>query len=96
MKGLVTGLIEHGRIETTTVRAKAVRPLAERLVTRAKNATVADRRILAKHLGQKALKALVEQVAPRFSERQGGYTRIVKLGRRRSDSSEMALIEFVA
>lgn len=96
IKGLATGLIEHGRIETTLVRAKELHRLADKLVTRAKKQDIASRRLLARHLGPKAIKTLMDTVAPRFEERAGGYTRVVKLGQRPSDSAPMALIEFVA
>lgn len=95
IKGLATGLIENGRIETTLVRAKELSRIADRLVTRAKKQDTASRRLLARHLGPKAIKALIDDVAPRFTDRPGGYTRVVKLGQRTSDSAPMAMIEFV-
>ena len=96
IKGLATGLIEHGRIETTLARAKELHRIAEKMVTRARNADVASRRLLARQLGPKAIKTLVDDIAPRFADRPGGYTRVVKLGKRLSDSAPMAIIEFVA
>lgn len=95
LKGLTTGLIEHGRIETTLVRAKVVRTAIEKLVTKAKKGDVNARRLLAKHVGPKAVKTLVQDIAPRFTDRTGGYTRVVKLGQRVSDSAPMAIVEFV-
>ena len=92
----VCSLIEHQRIKTTLAKAKAVRPLAERMVTLGKKASIHARRTALATLRQKnAVKKLFEDVAPRSAERNGGYTRIVKLGRRKSDSAQMAFIEWV-
>src|SRR5213082_1848753 len=92
----VCSLIEHQRIKTTLAKAKAVRPLAERMVTLGKKASIHARRTALATLRQKnAVKKLFEDVAPRSAERNGGYTRIVKLRRRKSDSAQMAFIEWV-
>ena len=92
----VCSLIEHQRIKTTLAKAKAVRPLAERMVTLGKNGSIHARRTALATLRQKdAVKKLFDDVAPRSAERNGGYTRIVKLGQRRSDSAPMAFIEWV-
>ena len=92
----VCSLIEHQRIKTTLAKAKAVRPLAERMVTLGKKASIHARRTALATLRQKnAVKKLFDDVAPRSAERNGGYTRIVKLGRRKSDSAQMAFIEWV-
>jgi len=92
----VCSLIEHGRIKTTLAKAKAVRPLAEQMVTLGKAATMHARRIAVARLHQEdAVKKLFEEVAPRAAARKGGYTRIVKLGARVSDSAPMAFIEWV-
>src|SRR6266702_584037 len=92
----VCSLIEHQRITTTLVKAKAVRPLAERMVTLGKNGSIHARRTALATLRQKnAVKKLFDDIAPRSAERNGGYTRIVKLGQRRSDSAPMAFIEWV-
>ena len=92
----VCSLIQHQRIKTTLAKAKAVRPLAERMVTLGKKASIHARRTALATLRQKtAVKKLFEDVAPRSAERNGGYTRIVKLGRRKSDSAQMAFIEWV-
>ena len=92
----VCSLIEHQRIKTTLAKAKAVRPLAERLVTLGKNGSIHARRTAFATLRQKnAVKKLFEDIAPRSAERNGGYTRIVKLGQRKSDSAQMAFIEWV-
>jgi len=95
-QGAVSSLIEHQRIKTTLAKAKAVRPLAERMVTLGKNGSVHARRTALATLRQKnAVKKLFDDVAPRSAERNGGYTRIVKLGQRKSDSAPMAFIEWV-
>lgn len=92
----VVSLIEHSRIKTTLAKAKAVRPLAEKMVTLGKRGDLHARRLAASYLGQKdAVKKLFADVAPRAAGRNGGYTRIVKLGPRLSDSAPMAYIEWV-
>jgi large subunit ribosomal protein L17 len=92
----VCSLIQHQRIKTTLAKAKAVRPLAERMVTLGKKGSLHARRTALATLRQKtAVKKLFDDIAPRSAERNGGYTRIVKLGRRRSDSAPMAFIEWV-
>ena len=92
----VCSLIEHQRIKTTLAKAKAVRPLAERMVTLGKNGSIHARRTALATLRQKnAVKKLFDDIAPKSAERNGGYTRIVKLGYRKSDSAPMAFIEWV-
>jgi len=93
----VCSLIEHTRITTTLAKAKAVRPLAEKLVTIAKKGTVHARRIALAYLhhNEDAVRKLFAEVAPRSATRNGGYTRIIKTGPRRSDSAPMAFIEWV-
>jgi large subunit ribosomal protein L17 len=92
----VCSLIEHQRIKTTLAKAKAVRPLAERMVTLGKNGSIHARRTALATLRQKgAVKKLFDDIAPRSGGRNGGYTRIVKLGQRKSDSAPMAFIEWV-
>jgi len=92
----VCSLIEHQRIKTTLAKAKAVRPLAERMVTLGKNGSIHARRTAVATLRQKnAVKKLFDDIAPRSAKRNGGYTRIVKLGQRKSDSAPMAFIEWV-
>jgi large subunit ribosomal protein L17 len=92
----VCALIEHQRIKTTLAKAKAVRPLAERMVTLGKNGSIhARRRALAVLRQKDVVKKLFDDIAQRSSERNGGYTRIVKLGARKSDSARMAFIEWV-
>ena len=92
----VCSLIEHQRIKTTLAKAKAVRPLAEKMVTLGKKGSLHARRTALAVLRQKgAVKKLFEDIAPRAAERNGGYTRIVKLGARKSDSAPVAFIEWV-
>ncbi len=92
----VCALIEHQRIKTTLAKAKAVRPLAEKMVTLGKKGSIHARRNALATLRQKiAVKKLFDQIAPRSTDRNGGYTRIVRLGQRKSDSAPMAFIEWV-
>ena len=92
----VCSLIEHQRIKTTLAKAKAVRPLAEKMVTLGKKGSLHARRTALAVLRQKgAVKKLFEDIAPRSAGRNGGYTRIVKLGARTSDSAPVAFIEWV-
>src|SRR6266513_2142488 len=92
----VCALIQHQRIKTTLAKAKAVRPLAERMVTLGKNGWIHARRRAVAVLRQKSIvKKLFDDIAQRSAERNGGYTRIVKLGARKSDSARMAFIEWV-
>ena len=93
---LAGALITHGRIETTEAKAKAVRPYAEKLVTLGKRGDLHARRLaMAELRSNDVVHKLFSDVAPRFAEREGGYTRIVKLGPRQGDAANMALIEFV-
>ena len=92
----VCSLIEHQRIKTTLAKAKAVRPLAEKMVTLGKKGSLHARRTALATLRQKdAVKKLFDDIAPRAADRKGGYTRIVKLGARKSDSAPVAFIEWV-
>ena len=93
----VISLIEHSRIKTTLAKARAVRPLAEKMVTIGRKNTLHARRLALSYLhhNQSAVKALFEKVVPRTEGRHGGYTRIIKLGQRHSDASEMAYLEWV-
>lgn len=92
----VCSLIEHQRIKTTLAKAKAVRPLAEKMVTLGKKGSLHARRTALSVLRQAdAVKKLFDDIAPRAADRNGGYTRIVKLGARKSDSAPVAFIEWV-
>ena len=96
LANLAGNLIEHGRIKTTLGKAKALRPVAEKLITLAKRDDLHSRRLAIAFLYQKDLvKKLFAEVAPASKDRQGGYTRITKLGARPSDSAPMAIIEWV-
>ena len=96
LANLAVSLIEHNRIKTTLAKAKAVKPLAEKLVTIAKKDTIHARRTAKAVLRQDdAVKILFADIAPRAADRKGGYTRIIKLGQRVSDASEMCFIEWV-
>jgi large subunit ribosomal protein L17 len=92
----VCSLIEHERIKTTLAKAKAVRPLAEKMVTLGKTGSLHARRTALAVLRQKnAVKKLFDNIAPRSATRKGGYTRIIRLGQRKSDSASVAFIEWV-
>jgi large subunit ribosomal protein L17 len=92
----VCSLIQHERIKTTLAKCKAVRPLAEKMVTLGKNGSLHARRTALAVLRQKdAVKLLFDDIAPRAASRNGGYTRIIKLGLRKSDAAEVAFIEWV-
>lgn len=96
MANLATDLIVHEKVTTTAAKAKALRPYAEKLITKARKGDLHSRRVILKDIHDKAAVAkLFEDVAPRYEERQGGYTRITKLGPRRGDGAEEAIIELV-
>ena len=97
LRNLCREMIEHERIQTSQAKAKAVKPKLEKLITLAKRGDLHARRQALSELGQDRflVHKLFEEVAPRYAERPGGYTRIVKLGPRRSDSTEMVFIELV-
>ncbi len=96
LRGLVTYLLENGKIETTVTRAKEVRAMAERMITLGKNDTLHSRRqVLAYVTKEDVVKKLFDDIAPKYEDRNGGYTRIIKTGPRRGDASEMCIIELV-
>lgn len=96
LSNLVCSLIEHKQIKTTVAKAKAIRPFADRMVTLGKRGDLHARRTAIRYLHSKdSVKELFETVAPAASHRQGGYTRIIKLGQRPTDSAPMAFIEWV-
>jgi large subunit ribosomal protein L17 len=96
LANIVASLIIHKRVKTTLAKAKAARPLAEKLVTLGKGGTLHDRRLAVAKIGQKdAVATLFKTIAPGFKDRKGGYTRIVKLGPRQSDSAPVAFLEWV-
>ncbi len=93
-KALATALIEHGKIKTTVAKAKSLSQFADKLITQAKKENIASRRQVRESLGDKATARLFTEVAPKFKDRKGGYTKIFKIGRRLSDGAEMALVSF--
>jgi large subunit ribosomal protein L17 len=94
--GLASQLFQHGRITTTEAKAKALRPLAEHLITFAKRGDVHARRQVLKSVPDRdVVHKLFAEIGPRFAERNGGYTRILKLGQRKGDGASMALIELL-
>ena len=96
LANLATSLFEHGRITTTEAKARVLRPVAERLITKAKKGDLHNRRLVLQTIKDKGVvHALFEEIAPRFAERPGGYTRITKLGPRKGDNAPMAVIELV-
>lgn len=95
-KGLVTSVIEHERVVTTVPKAKAVRPLVEKMITLAKKDTLHSRRQAAAFLETpEAVKKLFDKLGTRFGQRNGGYTRVVRLGNRKGDGAEQAMLELV-
>lgn len=95
-RNMLHSLMLHGRVKTTLAKAKEVRRIAERIVTRGKEDTVHARRAVRKWLPDRAIVGRVfDDVAPRFADRPGGYTRIIKLGPRQGDGAEEAILEFV-
>jgi large subunit ribosomal protein L17 len=96
LRGLVGDLMRHERLKTTEAKAKEVRPIAEKMITLGKDGTVAARRQAIAYINDKdVVKKLFDDIAPRFTARPGGYTRIIKLGPRKGDGSQMAQLELV-
>ncbi len=96
LRNMAVSLFRHERIETTEAKAKELRPFAERLITLAKRGDLAARRLAGRKIqDREVLGKLFDDIGPRFAERPGGYTRILKVGARRGDAAEMALIELV-
>lgn len=96
LRNLVTSFLEKERINTTLAKAKATRPLAEKMITLARKNTLHARRRALRFIYKKpVVKKLFEELGPRFSERPGGYTRIVKVGPRTGDGAEMAILELI-
>jgi large subunit ribosomal protein L17 len=96
LKGLTTSVIEHERVVTTVPKAKAVKPLVEKMITLAKRDTLHSRRQAAAFLNSpEAVKKLFDKLGTRFGQREGGYTRLVRLGWRRGDGAEQAMVELV-
>ena len=96
LRAMVTYLLENGKIETTVTRAKEVRPLAEKMITLGKKNTLASKRQALSFITKEdVVKKLFDEIAPKYAERNGGYTRIIRIGVRRGDNAEMAIIELV-
>ena len=95
LRSLARELFLRERIKTTEAKAKEVSSFAEKQITKAKSGTVSSRRLLAKNFSSEIVKKLVDEIAPRFKERRGGYTRILRLGLRKSDGAKMTIIELV-
>jgi large subunit ribosomal protein L17 len=96
LRNLVTDLLDHGRLMTTLPKAKEVRPLAEKMITLGKRDNLHARRQLQAYLLREAVaKKVFDSIAPRFADRNGGYSRIIKLGNRKGDGADLAIIELL-
>ena len=96
LRQLVTDLLENGKVETTFYRAKEIQPVVEKMITLGKKAGLANyRRALAYITKEDVAKKLFDEIAPKYAERNGGYTRVTRTGARRGDAAEMAVIELV-
>ena len=96
LRGLVTYLLENGTVETTLARAKEVRSMAEKMITLGKKITLASRRAALAYITKEdVVSKLFNEVAPKYESRKGGYTQIFKMGPRRGDAAEMALIKLI-
>ena len=96
LRAMVTFLLENGKIETTVTRAKEVRSLTEKMITIAKEDTLANKRLVYAFVTKESVShKLFAEIAPKYAERKGGYTRITKIGPRRGDAAEMAIIELL-
>jgi large subunit ribosomal protein L17 len=96
LRNIVTSLLKHGRIETTEARAKELNAFAEKMITLAKKGDLASKRqAMSFLLDESVVIQLFDQIGPKYADRQGGYTRIIRTGFRRGDSAEMVLVELV-
>ena len=96
LRGMVTYLLEYGKVETTVTRAKEIRALTEKMITMAKDNTLANKRnAMAFITKEEVVAKLFSEIAPKYQERSGGYTRIIRTGPRRGDAAEMCIIELV-
>jgi len=95
LRVLVNNFLLHEKIKTTEAKAKELRSIAEKMITKAKNVNLANRRALIQDLTPENIKKIINDIAPRYSDRKGGYTRIMKLGPRNSDGAHMVIIELV-
>lgn len=92
---LLRSLIKNEKIKTTEAKAKELRPLAEKIISRSRRGNLADRRYARRYLTESAVKKLFDEIGPKYKERPGGYIRLSKLPPRKSDGSKMSIIEFV-
>lgn len=95
LKSLASSLFLQERIKTTEVKAKEIRSFVEKSITRSRKGDLNSRRLLTRYFPKKIVKKLIDEIGPRYKERKGGYTRIIKLGPRRSDGAKMAIIELI-
>ena len=96
LRGMVTYLLENGQIETTVTRAKEVRAVAEKMITIGKNTDLHSKRQVFAYITKESVaKKLFDEIAPKYADKNGGYTRIIKTGPRRGDAAEMAIIQLV-
>ena len=96
LRGMVTLLLENGQVETTLTRAKEVRSIAEKMITLGKKNTLASRRAALAYITKEdVVTKLFSEIAPKYAERQGGYTQIFKIGARRGDAAEMAIVRLI-
>ena len=96
LRAMVTFLMENGKIETTVTRAKEVRSMAEKMITTAKAGDLHSKRQVYSYITKETVaKKVMDEIAPKYADRNGGYTRIVKIGPRRGDAAEMAIIELI-
>lgn len=93
-KGLISSLVLHERIKTTEDKAKAIKGEVDKIITKAKKGEALARHLLQKQLPKKEIEKVILEIAPRFNGRQGGYTRIIRIGRRFSDNAQMVLMEW--
>ena len=95
LRSLARELFLRGKIKTTLAKAKEVSVFAQKQITKGKNANLSSRRLLARNFSKDIVKKITDEIAPSYKERMGGYTRVIKLGRRKSDGAKMAIIELV-
>lgn len=95
VNSLARSLVLHERIETTEPKAKELRPFIEKIITKGKSETVANRRAITVKVGREATKKVVDTLSKKYADRKGGFTRIIRMKRRMSDGAPMAIIEFI-
>ncbi len=95
VKSLITSFIKHGKIQTTEIKAKVLKRQVEKIITTGKAGSVHAQRMIAAKVGQVAASKVMKEISPKYKDRNGGYTRVIKLGQRLSDGARMAQIELV-